>query len=804
MGTTGLGLTSAEARRRLEASPHQAPPRGSRSYRDIVWSNTFTVFNLILGTLLVIVLVFGDPRDALFGGVIVANTAIGIIQEVRAKRTLDRLSLLAAPKARAWRDGAIAELPVDQVVAGDAVRLEPGDQVVADGRLIDARALSLDESILTGESDSVAKGAGDEVLSGAYCAAGSGDYEVERVGADSFAERMAAEARGTRAILSPLQQDINRVLKITVGAMIPLAIALGIALAVQDRGITTTAETAVAALVPLVPEGLVLLTSVTFAVAAVRLGRLGTLAQRLNAVESLASVDTVCFDKTGTLTDNRIRLEAVEPAPGHDEVGARARLGALAASAGARNSTMQAIADGIPADAEVVVAEVPFSSARKWSGVQLENAGTLVLGAPDVLERAGVPLPEPLRQAIAGAARRRRRVVLLARSPSALDGEALPDGLEPVAIALLVEGLREEAVGAVAFLASQGVDLKVISGDGVETVQAVALAAGVPGADAALAGPDIPDDDAGCAATAERTTVFGRVTPEQKQRLVRGLTERGRYVAMVGDGVNDVLALKEARLAIAMGNGSQMAKGVSDLVLLSNRFATVPAAVEEGRRIIRNTHRVAKLFVAKSVYAAVLLATFGLAPIAFPFLPRHLSVTSSLTIGIPAFFLALSKSSGPVRREGFLRSLAAFVLPAGLVAAAAIGAVYVIVRGPLDLSIVQGRSAAVVVATAVGLGIVVQVERGVERRRVRPWVWGMVAAFALVFTLGLQVEALRDFFAVEVPTTDAWLAIAACSAAGLVLLEVVRRIPWLARIEAGPSGADGRQVVVGHGHAAGG
>ena len=239
---TVLGLTSAEARTRLEASPPRPPPRGSRSYRDIVWSNTFTVFNLILGSLLVLVLVFGDPRDALFGGVIVANTAIGIFQEVRAKRTLDRLSLLAAPKAHAWRDGELAELPVDQVVVGDALHLEPGDQVVADGRVIAARTLSLDESILTGESDQVAKGEGDEVLSGAYCAAGAGDYEVEHVGADSFAERIASEARGTRALLSPLQRDINTVLKITVAAMVPLAIALVVALALQDRGITDSVE----------------------------------------------------------------------------------------------------------------------------------------------------------------------------------------------------------------------------------------------------------------------------------------------------------------------------------------------------------------------------------------------------------------------------------------------------------------------------------------------------------------------------------------------------------------------------------
>jgi cation-transporting ATPase E/undecaprenyl-diphosphatase len=382
-------------------------------------------------------------------------------------------------------------------------------------------------------------------------------------------------------------------------------------------------------------------------------------------------------------------------------------------------------------------------------------------------------------------------VVLLARTDAPLAGEELPPGLEAAGIALLVEGLREDSIAAVAYLAAQGVDLKVISGDGVETVQAVALAAGVPGAEHAIAGPDLPEDDDALGTVAERTTVFGRVQPEQKKRLVASLTARGRYDAMVGDGVNDVLALKEARLSMAMGNGSQMAKGVSDFVLLSNKFSTVPEALEQGRRIIRNTHRVAKLFVTKSVYAAVLLATFGLAPVAYPFLPRHLTVVASLTIGIPAFFLALAPSSGPVRREGFLRSLAAFSVPAGLITAAAISAVYGIVRSGLDLSVVQGRSAAVVVAVIVGLGVVVQVERGVEGRRVRGWVWLIIAALLLVFTLGLNIELLRDFFAVEVPTTDAWLAIAACSAGGLLLLEVARRIPWLRRMEAGPEGVEG-------------
>ena len=729
-------------------------------------------------------LALGEPQDGLFGGVIVANTLIGIVQEVRAKRVLDRLALLVAPRARVWRDGALTELAVEAVVKGDAVRLEPGDQVVADGAVLAARGLSLDESILTGESEPVGKGPGDPVLSGAYCVAGGGDYEVEAVGADSFAERLAVEARGVRPQLSPLQADINRILRFTVAAMVPLAALLILSLMVRGVGLEEGARTVVAALVPLVPEGLVLLTSLTFAVAAVRLARLGMLAQRLNAVESLASVDTLCLDKTGTLTENRLRVSRLEPVDGRDEDLLRADLGVLAANVGARNATMRAIEEAAPGAATPVVAEVPFTSARKWSGLTLEGPRTLVLGAPDVLARSGVAVQSSLSERIAGYAGAGSRVMLLAGGDAPLDGDALPPGLRPLGLIVLAEGLRPEAGETIAYLTREGVVTRVISGDAPATVQAVAVAVGVPGAGAAaISGADLPSDEAALDALVDDVAVYGRITPEQKRDLVRAMTRRGRYVAMTGDGVNDVLALREARLGIAMGNGSQMAKGVADITLLSNSFATVPRAVEEGRRILRNTHRVAKLFVAKTVYSAVVLATLGMAPIAYPFLPRHITVASTLTIGVPAFFLALAPSEGPVRRERFLSSLLAFTVPAGLVSGLTIVATYLLVRGPLDAGIVEGRSAAVLVTTGMGLAIVVAVERGLEARPVRPWVWAMVGAFACALVGGLHVPWLRDFFAAEVPSADVWAVVAACLAAGIAALAGVRRIPWLARME---------------------
>jgi magnesium-transporting ATPase (P-type) len=779
-----LGLSSAEAARRLADAGPRPQPKTSRSYWEIVWTNTFTVFNLILAVLLAIVLALGDFRDALFGGVLVFNTLVGIVQEVRAKRTLDRLALLVAPHARTWRDGEVASLAVDEVVPGDVIRLEPGDQAVADGRVLNAQSLAVDESILSGESDEVEKSPGDQVLSGAYCVAGSGDYEVEAVGPDSFAERLAAEARGTRAQLSPLQVDVNRLLWLTVWVMIPLAVVLVVTLAVRRTDFYDAARTTVAALVPIVPEGLVLLTSITFAVAAVRLARLGTLAQRINAIESLASVDTMCMDKTGTLTENRLEVVGLEPIGSGSDGALRDDLGVLAASVGTANGTMLAIRDALPdAAAGRVVAEVPFSSARKWSGVTLERGGTLVLGAPEILVAQGVALPEAARARIAELAAERRRVVLLGRSELALDGGVLPP-LEPLGLVVLTEGLRPDAPDTVAYLRRQGVELKIVSGDSPDTVGAVAEAVGVPRAEARISGQDLPDEPEALADAADSHAIFGRITPEQKRSLVQALTARGRYVAMVGDGVNDVLALKEARLALVMGNGSQMAKGVADLVLLTNAFATVPVALREGRSILRNFQRVAKLFMAKSAYSALLLATVGLAPIAFPFLPRHLTVVSTLTIGLPAFILALVPSPGRVRRDGFLASVLAFSARAGVAAAAAIAGAYLLARGPLDLGVTEGQTVAIVTATVLGMAILVEVERGPERRRVRPWVWGMVVFFLVVFTAGLRVPFLRHFFAVVVPSAAGWGAVAAGSALGVGLLLALRLVPPLARLEA--------------------
>ena len=789
-----MGLTAAEAERIRAQMGDRKPPKTSRSYAEIIWSNTFTLFNLVLAILLVPMLILGLYSDALFGGVLVANTLIGIIQETRAKRTLDRLALLVAPHGRVMRDGAVADLAIAQIVPGDVVLMEPGDQVVADGEMVQASVLSLDESALTGESDAVAKAVGDQVLSGSFCVAGAGAYRVTAVGSDSFAEKLAAEAKGTRAMLSPLQLDINRILRVLIWVMVPMAVLMVVSSFWLSLDVVDGAQRTVAALVPLVPEGLVLLASLTFAVAAVRLGRIGTLAQQLNAIESLASVDVVCVDKTGTLTENRLDVVGVVPAPGNDEAAVRHATGLLAASAAARNGTADAIARAMPESAVTPTAEVPFASSRKWSGATLPGVGTVVLGAPEILERVGVAIPPELQARISAEQAERRRVLLVATGTEPLDEDQegmghLP-GVQAAGAILLEEALRSDAPDTVRFLQNEGVTVKVISGDGVGTVEAVAAACGIENAHNAVQGPDLPDDPEALREIVKDTAVFGRITPEQKRALVRAMTANGKYVAMIGDGVNDVLALKEARLSVAMGNGSQMAKGVADLVLLTNAFSTLPNAIEAGRQIIRNTHRVAKLFITKSVYSALLLLAFALLPIAYPFLPRQLSITSSLTIGIPAFFLALASSTGAVRRDSFMRSLWAFCIPAGAIIAMAISAAYLLSRGPLDASIADARTAAILSATFLGLAVVIELERGVERRKVRPWVWGMVLGFVVLLSIGLNIAFLRTFFEIGEPTLEQWGLIAAVVAGGIVLLLGVRHIPWLRRLEDPPAPDD--------------
>ena len=695
------GLTQAEAERRLEERG-ALEPGASRSTRSIVLANVVTPFNAVLVALGVLTLLFSDWRDALFLGIVIANAGIGIAQELRAKRALDRLSALVAPRATVVRDGQVRELEVAQVVEGDLVRVAPGDQVVADGTLEQADGLALDESILTGESRPVARGHGEEVRSGSFVVEGTGAYAVEAVGEDSYAERIAGEAREFRHPDSPLQRSLNVLLYVLVAISVPLGVMLVVALVQQGRDTGESVEIAVAGLVTLVPEGLILLSSLTYAAAAMRMTRLGALSQQLNAIESLASVDTVCLDKTGTLTDGSLELIEIVPAPGVPESAARQILARVAAAGSVRSGTSDAISASLGGSPEETLAEVPFASRWKWSGAAFHDE-VLVLGAPEALG-AG-----PLATEVSRRQGERSRVLVFGRAASLPevsgpgDVPATPPGFTPLGLAVLRERMRPEANEVVAYLRQEGVDLKVMSGDAPGTVAAVARAAGFPDT-STVTGADLPDDPAALEEIAAAHAIFARVTPDLKKALVEALARRGRYTAMVGDGVNDVAAMKAARIAIALGSGSQIARGVSDIVLVEDDFRSIPQGIVEGRRILLNIRRVAKLFVVKSAFAATLILTVGVAGAAYPLLPRQLSFAALFTVGLPAFVLAIAPSTGRPPKRNFTKDLMRFSVPGGVVSAIAVIVAYAFARSVSDVE--TGRTVALVVLVLTGLYLV--------------------------------------------------------------------------------------------------
>ncbi len=778
--TSPDGLTSAEAaRRRAQGLANDGAEPVSRSVPEILRANVATRFNLILACLLAVILTVGAPQDALFGIVLVTNTLIGIAQELRAKRTLDRLAVLTAPRVRVVRDGSRAEIAVRDLVAGDVVDLRPGDQLVADGVMRDSRSLQADESLLTGESEPVGKQSGEQVLSGSFVVAGSGSYQATGVGAQSYARKLTAQARHYAPAHSELMDGINRILRYVSWAIVPVAILVIVSQLHAHNSLRTALTATVAALVGMVPQGLVLLTSIAFAVAAVTLARHQVLAQQLPAVEGLARVDVVCFDKTGTLTDGAIvfdHLVALPAAVG--ATGARRAdggagelagvvLGALAAQENP-NATLAAIGRAFPPPPGWGPAGgVPLSSTRGWSAASFTWRGTWVLGAPEAVLPAGEHGPRARAAALASAG---YRVLVLAGADSALEREALPPGLRATALVVLAERVREDAAQTIAYFTRQGVSLKVISGDSPQTVAAVAARAGMTGLADPVDARDLPDDRGELAALVEERTIFGRVTPQGKQAIISALRARGHTVAMTGDGVNDVLALKLADIGIAMGSGSPATRAVAELVLLDSRFATLPAVVAEGRRVTANIERVANLFVTKTVWATLLAVAAGVALLPYPFLPRHLTIIDTLAIGIPSFFLALAPNA---RRyvPGFAGRVLRFAIPAGAIVAAATMAAYLAARVS-GLPLTGQRTAATVVTLILSLCVLALLAIPLSWPRL-VLIGAALAGFVLLFPLA----AVRRFYALQPPSGELWVSavIAAIAAAALVAVWAATR-----------------------------
>jgi len=747
------GLSEAEAERRLQQEGRPPSQRSSRSYASIIRANTLNIPNAILFVFGVLTLAFASWKDALFLGILVSNVAIGSFQEIRSKRALDRLAALVAPDALVVRDGTARRVPIEEVVVGDLVRLAAGDQVVADGTVVRADGLALDEANLTGESEPVVRSPGEPVWSGSFAVEGDAVFEATAVGVDSRAARLTATARTFRHPRSPLERANDRLLLWIIGLAVPLAIGLTVSVLTRVHGSAARVQAITAGLVNLVPEGLILLISVTAAVSAFKIARRGVLAQQLNAVESLASVDVVCTDKTGTLTEPTPRVVALLPAQGIDEPTFAGELATFAASAPSRNLTLEAINDAGLANVSKlkVIGQVPFSSRRRWSALDLDGR-RLVLGAPERFGDAAPSLQARARE----EARSGRRVLSLGRSkhPLPADGQdpQFPDDVEPLGLVVLAERLRPNAAETVAFFADQHVLLKVLSGDAAATAGAIARDAGVPGSAPALDGEALPADPQALREAVLSAPAVGRISPDGKRAVVGALDEAGRYVAMVGDGVNDVPALKEARLAMAQGSGAQIARSVADLVLVRDDFGAVPGMVAEGRQILRNIERVARLFVTKTVFTAVVGLAVGIPTATYPLLPRQFTIASTVTIGIPAFLLALAPSSGPWRPERFLRSVASFAIPAGVAVGAGIVAGYLLARYGMDLGLIRSRTVATGIVVFSGLAVVVRLEHAHGRRRAA--VWGLSALMLGIFALALVVPWLREFYELAKPTGE--------------------------------------------------
>ena len=825
------GLTRAQVAERVAAGrTNELPVRSSRSLRAIVRGNVFTWFNGLIGSLFVIMLIVGPIQDSLFGYVIIFNALIGIVQEYRAKRTLDSLAIVGEARPRVRRDGAEVSVPTADLVLDELILLGPGEKVPVDGLVEEATALEIDESLLTGEADPVRKAAGEEVLSGSFVVAGQGAMRATRVGADAHAAKLAAEAQQFTLVRSELRDGVNTIIKYLTFLLVPAGILQIIVQTSIAGGLRDGISRTVAGIVPMVPEGLVLLTSVAFAVGVVRLGRRNCLVQELPAIEGLARVDTVCLDKTGTLTEGGMRLAGIELLDGEDEGGggddggkdragagdgalgggqayaggagdvdvdvgvesdgegeARVRevLGALGALEERPNPTMAAVIEACaaPSPGWSVQTVAAFSSARKWSGASFaDGRGTWLFGAPDILG-AGTPAAARAERAGAGGL----RVLLLASSARKLSADGANATAElaprPVALVTLEQRIRDDAAPTLAYFEKQNVALKVISGDNAVSVGAVAQSLGLPGAEHPVDARELPDAsgvveeqaptrESVPGAFADRITgnsVFGRVTPRQKQQMVVALQSRGRTVAMTGDGVNDVLALKNADIGIAMGSGSGAARAVAQIVLLDERFATLPSVVAEGRRVVGNIERVSNLFLVKSFESFLLVVLTGIGRLPFPFLPRHSTLIGTLTIGTPAFFLALAPNLSRAR-TGFVGRVLRFAVPAGLLNGAAAFVSYYLARLAPGATLPTEQTSAMITLFTASLAVLLLVAR--------PLVWWkslLVGTMAGLFVLVCLLPAGRRIFQMQFGAWQQTLQSFGVAVAAALGLEVLWR-----------------------------
>lgn len=810
------GLTPKEVVQRIESGQSNAVKTStSRSVQDIVRANVFTLFNGIIFAAMVLVLITGSWRDAVFGFVIIINTGIGIVTELRAKRTLDRLSILVASEFLVHRDGRDVEVPHNEIVLDDLLWIRAGEQVPADGQIIQTWGLELDESMLTGESRTVRHKVGEQVYSGATAVSGMALVKVNAVGSHSYAATLTAQAKVYKKTVSDLNKGINTILKFMTFLVVPLCILLILSQVHTVGGWGTALSTgewrqavvsAVAGVVGMIPEGLVLLTSLNFAVAAMRLARHNTLVQELESVETLARVDALNLDKTGTITDGGIAFNRLVMLGSANAAAEQAATQSLydCCNEEQPNGTGQAVLAGLKAQgygAGAVESRVPFSSARKWSAVR-KSGETWYMGAPEVIISALEGDYSSVLQRVNEYANDGNRVLLVARSTAPLsprsglrgaveganvsDDPQLDPKAEPVALVLCSEKIREDAERTLAWFREQGVRCRVISGDNPVTVGAIARRVKLTGdhEPVAMDARELPEDVNELARVLENVDVLGRVLPDQKKAIVQALHTQNHVVSMTGDGVNDALAIKEADLGIAMGNAAPATKAVAQVVLVDSKFSHLPDVVARGRQVMANMERVASLFLVKTVYSALISLGVVLTQIPYPYLPRHITYIGALTIGMPAFILALAPNT---RRyiPGFLKRVVTFALPGGIATALSVLLAswtlpnvmgWDVVNNDADLSALRATSA--IILFLMGVFVLARVARPLNS-----WRGALVAGFAAAGIIGAFIPFVANFFALILPTGTTLVAtLIALGGAAMIFVICLWLAPLVGRI----------------------
>ncbi len=655
------GLTSEEAAERAAAGQVNIASRdGQKTTKQIVLSHTITYFNILNILLGFLILLTGQYKNMLFLGVVVSNSAIGIIQELRVKSQIDKLSVVTASKASVFRDGSKKKIPVNEIVLDDLIALSPGDQVACDGTVYGASGLEVNESMLTGESKPVRKKDGDPILSGSFIVAGTALMQAEKVGADCYASELVRKASARKRASSEMQNVIGRIIKVVSVLIIPVGILLFRSQYLASEGAFDTAIIrTVSGIIGMIPEGLVLLMSVSFIIGVGRLAMKRALVQEMEAIEALARVNVLCTDKTGTITTGELKVEEILPLADMHEHEIRKILGHMNGAFSDTNATQEAMNKAFGRKTDWECGDViPFSSARKYRAAAFPGHGAYVVGAPDFLTKDEKILKEIEEYSMDGY-----RVLLLGGATALDTADGSVGEVKPLAAVVISDIIKKEAIDTFRYFAENGVDVKVISGDNPVTVATVAEQAGVENADRYVDATTLPEDPAELAKVIGNYTVFGRVKPEQKQAFVRAWQANGKTVAMVGDGVNDVLAIKDADCGIAMANGSDAAKNAAHIVLLDSDFAAMKDIVSEGRIIIANIERVSSLYLTKTIYSLLLSLIFTLIRQPYPWTTLQMGLINVCGIGMPSFLLTMERPKD-VSAEGFLRHILKICMPA--------------------------------------------------------------------------------------------------------------------------------------------